>query len=376
MIQKISKIAMLVLLAACLVVPVLTMNEDEQVFSDADNRCLMVRPERADFETDEEYRNQLEEYLQDRISDRAQLLSLYGAFNNVAFRYLAHPLYEYGLDGQAYFWFEADEDQQVDMDYLTAYADYIQKMYLYCQDRGTAFVYVNSPEKKRVYTEYIPDYVPYPLNNFEYLAPLLDERGVPYLDLTGPLTEAHQEGVDVYNAVYDVGHWNAEGALVGARAIISYLQEQGFDVEQPDIENDYDVISEHHDYLPASVLYCPTDTYKYIHKDNGEGAVDVTQDYDPLDLDEHYNTYSLWENDSCANGLNLLMFQGSYFNTQGTILYNQFTRTECIHAYMNIFNMDEYYQMFNPDIVIFESADYVLNDAYYSYGGLTDTVLN
>ena len=43
---------------------------------------------------------------------------------------------------------------------------------------------------------------------------------------------------------------------------------------------------------------------------------------------------------------------------------------------MNIFNMDEYYQMFNPDIVIFESADYVLSDAYYSYGGLTDTVLD
>ena len=87
MIQKISKVAMLVLLAACLVVPVLTTNKDDQIFSDADNRYLMALPERADFDSDQEYHDQLEEYLQDRISDRAQLLSLYGAFNNVAFRY-------------------------------------------------------------------------------------------------------------------------------------------------------------------------------------------------------------------------------------------------------------------------------------------------
>ena len=53
MIQKISKVAMLVLLAACLVVPVLTTNKDDQIFSDADNRYLMALPERADFDTDQ-----------------------------------------------------------------------------------------------------------------------------------------------------------------------------------------------------------------------------------------------------------------------------------------------------------------------------------
>ena len=373
MIKKISNVAMLILLAACLVLPCVFMNRDEKHFSEADNRYLMEKPDRDDFEDMRDYEDQLEEYLKNRIADRSQLISLYGAFNNVAFGYLAHPLYEYGLNRQAFFCFE---DAQPDMEYLTAYADYVSSMYRYCQNRGASFVYINSPEKKQVYVEDIPDYVPRPLDNFEYLKPLLEKRDVPYLDLTEPLVRAHEEGVAVYNDVYDVGHWNAEGALVGAQAIIGYLQDEGYAVEQPDIENDYDVVYEHHDFLPASVLYCPTDTYKYIHKENGTGAVDVTEDSEPLDLYPGYGTYTLWENDACSNDLNLLMFQGSYFNTQGTVLYNQFAHTECIHAYMNIFDLDSYFEMFDPDIVIFESANYAINGYYYSYDGLTETQLD
>ena len=373
MIKKICNIVMLALLAACVCFPFVFMNTEEEVFSEADNRYLLETPQRADYETGQEYREQLEEYVKDRIADRSQLMTFYGIFNQVAFNYLAHPLYEVGLDGQAFFWFD---NEQADMDYITAYANYIQEMYEYCQERGVPFVYVNSPEKKQVYAEYVPSYVPTPLDKFEYLAPLLEERGVPYIDLTEPLLQAHEEGVCVYNKVYDVGHWNAEGALIGAQTIIEYLQDAGYNVEQPDIKNDYNTVYEHHDYLPSSVLYYPCDTYKYIHKDNGTGAVDVTSESAPLDLYPTYNTYTLWENSACENDLNLLMFQGSYFNTQGTVLYNQFAHTECIHAYMNIFDLEEYFEMFDPDIVIFESANYAISSSYYTYEGLTETELS
>lgn len=379
---------MLLLLAVCVLVPLALTNTSSQLFLDSDNRYAQEWPTKDEvkdevkdeasavvvttLDEDVSTTEQIENYFNDRIGLRSDAMTAYAFANDKAFHILSHPLYEYGMNGQAYFWFD---NEQPNEEYLTAYANYISQMYEYCKSKGVSFVYVNSPEKKQVYSEDVPNYVPCPVDNFAYVAPLLNERGVPYIDLTLPLIQAHDEGIAVYNDVYDVGHWNVEGALVGAQTIVSYLQNAGYDVEQPDIAIDYDVVPEHHDFLPASLVYYPIDTYKYIHKSNGSEAKDVTANYEPLDLYSNYSTYTLWENESCDNNLNVLMFQGSYFNTQGTILYNQFTHMECIHAYMNIFNFDTYFEMFNPDIVIFESANYAMQDAYYSYERLTTTEL-
>lgn len=263
-----------------------------------------------------------------------------------------------------FFWFA---DEQPDMKFLTKFADYVASMNERCKQQGKAFVYVNSPEKKQIYKEYIPDYVPEPLDNFEYLAPLLEERQVPYLDLTDDLMQARAEGIEVFHKVFDAGHWNSEGALVCAKAIIAYIQNIGYDVEQPNIEKDYETKWEHYDYLPASVIPYPVETYYYEHRKNGTQAIDVTEENEPVVLDEQFKTCHVWRNDACANNLNLLMFQGSYFNTHGTVLYNQFAQTECIHDYMNVFYLDEYLKQYDPDIVVFESANYTLYESYYSF---------
>ena len=370
MIKKIADVLMLLALFACLVIPCALMNNEKMVFSEYDNRFLRELPEK--FDSVKEHNEEVEAYLMDRIAFRNELISLHGVTNSVLFADLSDTLYEYGLEGHAFFAFEEEE---ADMEYLTDYADYVASMNRYCIDRGVPFVYVNTPDKKHVYSQFVPDYVPAPLNNFEYLAPLLEEREVPYIDLGDALRAAYAGGNEVFHRVYDVGHWNSEGALVGAQTIISYLQSLGFNVEQPDLKNDYKPVMEHHDYLPASAVYYPIDTYKYLHKENGKQAVNVTDQYDPLNT-VRFHTYNLWESPNCGNDLNLLMFQGSYFNTQGTVLYNQFARTECIHAYENIFNIDEYFNMFNPDIVVFESADYVINGNYYSPFFLQQGVLS
>lgn len=62
----------------------------------------------------------------------------------------------------------------------------------------------------------------------------------------------------------------------------------------------------------------------------------------------------------------VLSFQGSYMNGMGyKFLENSFGEYIIVHAYQNIFNLDDYFNMFQPDCVIFETAEYTLTDDYY-----------
>ena len=72
------------------------------------------------------------------------------------------------------------------------------------------------------------------------------------------------------------------------------------------------------------------------------------------------------------------MFQGSYYNSleRFRLIDSSFKEYDVIHNYENVLNLDYYFNVFQPEIVIFEAAEYTINGNYFSWDGLYNKSLN
>lgn len=346
----------LLTILALMIIPAAYSNFAPEVKSEADNRML------TEFPKGKHIKEQLNDYLTDRLGFRPELLAGYAAFNDKVFGLMTHPLYEYGKEGWSFFRFN---DERFDRQFIRGFAEYIKRAQDFCEDRGVPFLFVISPEKARVYAEYLPDTIAKPDNTAAYLKECFDELGVNYLDEYDALIQHKAEGYAVFSKVYDAGHWNAEGMYAGSQAVIDKLQERGLAIEDIDL-GDYHRVDILEKILPASNYPIHEWTYQYVHNDDGKEAVHQDSYLDMLMIDSNHNSAAYYLNESKPDAPALLMFQGSYYNSYGAMLQHQFSRCAQVHNYENIVNLDYYLSVFQPDVVVMENADYTLSNAYYS----------
>ena len=57
-------------------------------------------------------------------------------------------------------------------------------------------------------------------------------------------------------------------------------------------------------------------------------------------------------------------------------LENSFGEYIVVHDYQNVMNLDYYFNIFQPDCVIFETAEYTLTDEYYNLENMMQTTFN
>lgn len=342
-----------VLLAALCLVPLALTNTKREYRSSVDNRTLAELPDKFDAQG-------YEGYLLDRIGLRSQMMYAYAYLHDRFLHVMKHPLYEYGKDGYAFrqFWGVGE-----DLAYIDDFAASVRSLADYCQNRGIPFLYVITPEKTRVYPEYIPDTVTPPDQGEKTLKRYLDHYGVRYIDQADALIRAKDQGIQVYNRVYDSGHWNDEGAFVGTQAVIEALQHLGVNVDALD-KDDYELTSLNVTSLNTGNYpiddWIPQLTYK-----GAGGAVNHEGWASALMTDSQYHDNHWYTCEKSADKPRLLMFQGSYYNVYGKGLQNQFSQTLQIHAYHNLQRFAYYVNVFKPDVVVFESADYTINEEYY-----------
>lgn len=269
----------------------------------------------------------------------------------------------YGSGGYTFFRFSDDD---YDDDKLKLFARYVRSMQDYCEERGIAFLYAMSPEKARIYDEYVPDTLLGELpNSAERLKKLLDAEGVNYVDQADAIVAAKDGGAQVFNKVYDAGHWNSEGMHAGAQAIVDKLQSMGFSIDDIDL-SDYVRRFSRQSVLPASNYPVDEVTFSYELEEPTSGTAFMTGYVDDLVMSADYHSSWYYENDNRPDDPSVLMFQGSYYNTQGTMLHHQFSRFAMVHDYQNVYALAYYVDVFDPDIVVFENSDYTFSNTYYS----------
>lgn len=121
--------------------------------------------------------------------------------------------------------------------------------------------------------------------------------------------------------------------------------------------------------------YSPVFTIK-----NSEKIKDITEVYeDEVELDPNYRHFQYTVNEEVkkSGSPKTLVFQGSYMNGKGAkFLQNSLGEYIAVHDYQNVINFDYYFNLFEPDCVIFEVAEYTLTDAYFSSENMKAMELN
>lgn len=348
-----------------IILPIININLKSDQVSEIDNRNLIEFSEvlSGDFTTNAEI------FIEDRIGFRTKIINAYTHGMDYLFNYMVHPSYQYGKDGYI---FSKLSRESVYSEYQEVYSDYISKVQDYCEDRNIKFLYAVEPSKLTVYPEYLPNGVNYQNINLNYFLDLLKQKGVNYIYTGDSLIEAKDE-YQVFDKKFDANHWNETGAIVGISSILDRLNIMDSNVDKFDINN-YSIGTKTNKTLPVSYFPINEETTVYNLKDTDIRSIDTFNG--KIKISEKHRNFAHYINESNPNAPKILVFAGSYFNDKHKFLTESFSEFILIHNYENIFNIDYYINLFDPDIVLFESTEYTHNSTYFNIDSMRDISYN
>lgn len=360
--MKASKIIVCLLFALLCLLPVAAFTTEPDSVSDIDNRTLAPNP----LTQEGDLTDLVEDYVNDRIGFRSQMITAYTVLNDKLFHTMEHPIYVYGTDGYIYAGGLSTQGKAY-TDYHRDFAAMVKEIQNYCTARNVPFVFAFEPAKPAIYSEYLPTGCNYDRSWVDSFFQELDRLGVTYVDNTAVMKQCRADGITVFNQKYDANHWNDWGAFYGINAILKALNEQGGNIHINDI-SEFNVGETVQTSLQVSKFpieeSVPTITGKYSDFESLGGLY-----RDELKIDPSYSGFSYIVNplrlaEECPRAM---VFQGSYINGFGyKFLQNSFGEYIAIHDYQNILDFAYYYNLFQPAYVVFEVAEYTIDDAYFN----------
>lgn len=185
------------------------------------NEAVAARPvlRMANGAWNENYLNDLTDYLSDNWFLRPQMISAWSWVNQTVFHTSTAEDVILGQDGWLYFAGTlpdyAGTDPLEDGE-CRAIAENLRMMQAYCESQGTEFLFTIAPNKNSLYPEHMPPVLPVAgqPGNAARLAEALRAAGVSYLDLFSLFQEQEET---LYYALDT--HWNQKGAALAADAI-------------------------------------------------------------------------------------------------------------------------------------------------------------
>ncbi len=353
--QKIPGIITIVLFIFFITMPIITMNTKHSQISEIDNTPLM---EFKDIGRKESITKDYESYISGRIGFRTQMINTYLYANDALFNTLLHPTYEYGTNGYVFF---KMPDEELDQKYLDSFVRYIKYMQTYCTAHDISFLYCINPDKTQVYEQYLPSGANLTFCRQNYILSKLQDYNINYMDNT-PLLINESKNTQVFDKKFDAGHWNETGALIGISNILDNLKNT-YPMIPLNKDSDYTAADIIHEYLPLS--YFRIDEPSVTYTRNNPEAIDVTAADTDIELDETYNDYSHYINPGHPEYPSILVFRGSYFLGKEKFMNESFSESIFVHSYYNIFDFEYYIDVFEPDIVLFESVEYATINKYF-----------
>lgn len=373
-----------------ILIPVLTFNFEENAISVIDNRELAKNPfsisrealgEEEGYE-EEEYGEEeetgltenIENYVSDRIGLRDEMILSYTILNDRIFGKMVHPSYIYGKEGYV---FGAGRNVYPGYgEYQEVFADMVLKIQDYCTERNVPFLFVFEPAKPAVLTQYLPEGENYDREWVDLFLKALDGRGINYVDNTVILREKTAEGEAVFNKKYDANHWNDLGALYGTNEILAAMQEE---IPQVHVNGEEDIVYD--EILETTLPVSEFPIEEMVPSIEVLMSCDsLTEEYEEeLSLNERYDAFGYYVNQERLDegAPRALVFQGSYINVYGyKYLENGLGEYIYVHDYQNVIDFPYYFNIFKPEYVVFEAAEYTFNNEYYDFGRMAAMELN
>ncbi|EJP6472850.1 alginate O-acetyltransferase [Clostridium sp. L74] len=346
--------------------PVFNMNLMNNQISDIDNRKLT---EVSEIFLGENIIATIQNYVEDRIGFRSEMVKLYTKGMDVVFNEMVHPSYQYGKDGYV---FSKLEENETDKEFQEAYSNFILNFQNYCIDRGIKFLYATEPSKTTIYSEFLPQGYNYNNENLEYFLSLLKDKNVNYI-YTGEALMDAKSSKQVFDKKYDANHWNETGAITGISFILDRLNDLDSRVDKFDI-NKFGPVEYTNTTLPVSHFEINEKTTHYnLKKDN---SLSITDFRNEIKQSKQFTYFANYKNPNNKDAPKILIFAGSYFQGRDKFLTENFSEVIRIHNYHNVIDYDYYINVFNPDIVLFESTEYTHSDYYFPVEEMKNTTYN
>lgn len=349
-----------------LLLPFLFMNHERDFASDLDNRYLTKLNITRDID---ELTKNISSYFQDRVGFRKESAQMFSLLNDKLFHTISTPLYEYGKDDYI---FATNQGISFDEKYMESFVRFLEKMDQYTQNRNIDFYFMLNPTMTRIYQDFLDNgrIVKFPKEN--YLIKNLNNRNIRFINTEIDLLNSQYP---TFNKKYVPNHWNNYGALVATNQLLEAIQLEHPDVH-PNDSSDYSVYSKIESFLPESVFRIDESVNYLIHKEyHSLEHVDLANEL-LVDPSFHYITYTL--NESAQNSKRALVFRGSYYITdskEDKFISPAFSETLFVHNYANILNYEYYINVFQPDIVIFETVEYTLGEYFFSEYAMNQKIL-
>lgn len=353
--MKIKYLVSTILFLLILSLPIVTINLKPDQVSTIDNRKLVMFP---DFKTTKGLNVEIENFLSDRIGFRSQMINAYTNLNNTIFDIMVHPTYTYGQEGYIFFQMKPEI---LDVQYLDVFANLIARLQGYCKDRGVQFLYCLEPTKVSIYSEYLPKGVNFRNLRVNYLLKMLQEKNIRYVDNT-PALKQEKKRLQLFNVKYDAGHWNDNGAFVGISNIFDELIKTSKNIAPLNIK-DYKITSVEKTTLLVSYfkIHDKTDIYEPLNSKSQKQEI-----YDEfIQIDHNHSFFAHYINSNNPKAPKIMIFRGSYFNDKEKFIVDNFSEVILIHNYVNVLNLGYYFNIFQPDIVLFQSVEYATIPAYF-----------
>lgn len=175
--MKLLKKITILVFCIILLVPIFTFNMKKDAISEIDNRVLAENP--LTVESSEDFTTNMENYINDRIGLRNEMILAYTVLNDKLFGKMVHPSYTYGQDGYV---FGAGLEANVRYnEFHEVFADMVKMIQDYCEERDIPFLFVFNPAKPAIMKEYIAEGINYQREWVDKFLAALDERGFDIL---------------------------------------------------------------------------------------------------------------------------------------------------------------------------------------------------
>lgn len=365
--MKVVRIIFLSVFMIMVILPAVLMNTEIGAISEINNSVLPDITISDGIDT-----SQIDDYLSNRIGfyDEAVTANIY--LNDKLFGEMEHPTYTYGKDGYVFF---KMNNNNVDVNFISAFCAYLKKMQDYCEDRNVPFIYCINPSKSSVYTEYLPEGYNYSNKFLDELYKQLELNNINYISNVELLREKAQTE-QVYNIKYDAGHWNDLGEFYGTNNLLKKVGEYYSDVS----ENTLDMFNVETIVEVASVSkFTINEEVPKITCKSHENIQNLAEHYRGLKINENHSAFAYIKNTGVNDESDIprvAFFHGSYYNRNRHFYDCVFKETYAIHNYQNIMDLDYYFNIFQPECVILETAEYATGRSYFDIQKLNNKTLN
>lgn len=356
--MKKTKIITTIIFFVIIILPLVFFDRKTSI-SSIDNRELAKNP----FTQEGSLSDNIEMYIEDRIGFRDKMIKSYTVLNDKMFNKMVHPSYTYGKDGYV---FGGGITTGNDFgEFHIVFADMVLDIQNYCEDRNVPFLFVFNPAKPAIYPEKIADGINYDRTWVDLFLNELDKRNIKYVDNTKTMVELRREGIEGFNKKYDANHWNDMGAFYGNNAMLEALSKQNKNIHINNLK-EFIALEEIKKYLPVSEFPINEKVPKLKLKRKPDN---LNEEYaKELMLNKSYPGFGYYINklDNVKDTPKALVFQGSYMNKSLNFPINAFREYIHVHDYQNVINFPYYFNIFKPEVVVFEVAEYTLLDMYFN----------